>query len=224
VLFCWTILLFFFSQVVVAGRFQSDDEKPNPEEEVVHHGRQIEILRDYFRKQYPRTEGIFQPNDRFVESFVDRQIDHFLKEVEGRIKQLRSDLETAQKLRGRLIENMEDSDHQDLLIQTKTDFKAVVKSLQNTADDLGDQLGVVFLFMDSKEEFDHKVTSASVDGFFEGELDYLKLQVEAAERLIQDFFFRRTNTVEYEDLMAQNMLVRLYWIEQMARAVNRRIR
>jgi hypothetical protein len=79
----------------------------------------------------------------------------------------------------------------------------------------------VFLRLDGKEEPPIQIEPA--DGF-QAEMDFLREQVEEAERRIRDYLFQTTNIVAYQNIKGENMIIRLHWTEKIADGVRNILR
>ena len=195
---------------VVSFENEGEEVPPRP-------ARQNAILRAYFRKQYMslRVER-YEFNQTFMEKYVDRQIDTFLDDVDARLKQLVEDLTLAER------------EHEAWLLDTDPETtRAEEWRLENALDEVADtagglksKLSRVFVQLDGKERLPIEVQAQ--DGYQE-EMSYLRDQVSEAERRICDYLFRTTNTVPYQNLKGENMLIRLFWAEKTAEEIRKQL-
>jgi len=189
--------------------------------------RQNELLRTHFREMlHPRTrtppnELQIASDDEFVERFVDRQIDNYLKEIDKQLNRLNSNLTAGENLRDRVLVLRGISLTQGLQEEAFVRFNRALKEVQDSADSLKDQLKFAFRGLGSKAELEHVVGHSSKVNFYQEELRFLRQQSKLAEEGIRDYLFRSVSTVEVRDLREENMVVCLSLVEQMAREVRR---
>ncbi len=201
----------------------AQDSKGEPsgdesEGEALPAARQNTLLRDFFRALYPRYQRE-PPVDEFVESFVDNQIDAFLREIEGKLADLNEAFDMATKLRDRWMKAS---------TQDKTPARialvATLRRLADRSDDLADRLSTLFVGLKRDKKINFVRSAEDNSDGFRREFEFLRVQIDEATRLVDDYFFRSTNTVSLEDLGSENMLVRLDWAEFMAKDLAKRIR
>lgn len=201
-----------WSTLWVVEEEKDEEERPPPP------SRQNAILRAYFRSQYRslRTEG-FDLDETFLERYVDRQIDSFLEDIESRLARLRYWLARAEQAHASVLASTNPRAEKEEMVELAT----VLKEVDNTAGGLRGKLGNIFIQLDGKKKLPIDVNPA--DGFQE-ELTFLREQVDEAENRIRDYLFRTTNTIPYQSLKGENMMIRLYWAEKTADGIRDQIR
>ncbi len=228
VLSTWILVCLFLvvSLPVSSLAAQQDNEHQDPEE--LPAARQNALLRSHFREMYPGSptggwNRDYRPpaNDQFAESFIDRQIDHYLEHVEEQLVRLETNLAVAERLRNRILTLRIDSALKRQYKEALVGFERALKEVQNSADNLKDQLEYAFTGLAGKKKLEHTVDSASRESFYEEELRFLRRQTAEAERRIRNYLFRSVNTVDVKDLQEETMLVCLYQVEKMAKEIRR---
>jgi len=185
-----------------------EDESPPPG------ARQNDILRAYFRNQYVslRTER-YDLNESFMERYIDRQIDAFLEDVDSRLKGLNSSLDQAEKVYRKLAECADPDVERELAED--------LEEVDDAAGGLRGRLANIFLQLDGKEKLPIEINAS--DGFGE-EMTFLKNQIHEAEKRIRDYLFQTTNTIPYQNLKGENMIIRLHWAEKTAEGIRDELR
>jgi len=177
------------------------------------------ILRDYFRRRYPgfRFEG---ETDDFVEEFVDRQIDSFLRTVDEKLEKLKSTTELLARLQERGARLESESNRAEI----RRAFIGTLKKSEDLSDDLRDLLAVVFLGLDRKGDFKEAISLDAEARWFAKEVDYIRRHVEEADTRIREYLFDTKNVVDAVDLRKESMMVCLFFAEQMAKSVRKRLK
>jgi len=197
-----------------AGKSSEDQSK----EKTLPAARQNTLLRDFFRALYPRYQRE-PPVDEFVENFVDSQIDALLKEIQEKLDDLNQSCDMAMKLRERWLNAPAQEKN-----PARIALVATLRRLADRSDDLADRLSSLFVGLKRDKKIDFVRSANDNSDGFRREFAFLQLQVDEATRLVDDYFFRSTNTVKVADLGSENMLVRLDWAEFMAKDLAKRIR
>jgi hypothetical protein len=182
--------------------------------------RQNVILRQYFRQRYFSfydSDSPLSANERFVESFVDSQIDDFIAKTDRRLRELNESYEVASKLRSRLASDPETMDPVALRA-----YVTVLRRVGKLADNLRDDLAFIFLGLDRKGSLPQSIRSDAQKDFCEDELLYIGEQIDVAEKRIRNYLFEPDLIVDLESLRGENMLIRLYWVEQMTKEIRKR--
>ncbi len=189
--------------------------------------RQNALLRTHFREMlHPRTrtppnELQIASNDEFVERFIDRQIDNYLKEIDKQLNRLNSNLTVAEEVRDRVLLLRNICSTEGLQKEAFVRFDRALKEVQDSADSLKDQLQFAFNGLGRKTELEHVVDKRGKEDFYQEELRFLRQQSKLAEEGIRDYLFRSVSTVEVRELREENMVVCLSLVEKMAREVRR---
>jgi hypothetical protein len=206
---------------VSSGLAQDSAEQPSDDqsrEKTLPPARQNKLLRDFFRALYPRYQRE-PPVDEFVENFVDSQIDALLTEIQEKLNNLNQTCDMATKLRERWMNAPAQEKN-----PARIALVATLRRLADRSDDLADRLSSLFVGLKRDKKIDFVRSSKDNSDAFRREFEFLQLQVTEATRLVDDYFFRSTNTVTVTDLGGENMLVRLDWAEFMAKDLAKRIR
>jgi hypothetical protein len=224
----WFLFLFMslahFSYGNSFSTFLSSEEEnetqtlEDEEKESAPASRQNAILRAYYRSQYLnlRSER-YDLNETFMENYVDRQIDAFLADIEGRLEGLKYWMAEAERNHEALLCS-EDAAEKN---EPRRRLAAALKEVDNIAGGLKRRLENVFLRLDGKEKLPIEIAR---EGDFREEMAFLRKQADIADRRIRDYLFRTTNTVPYVHLQGENMMIRLYWAEKTADGIRDRLR
>lgn len=196
--------------------------EPEVQEEEPPPARQNLLLREYFKKQYETVispqhgPGSAPHNERFMQMYIDRQIDHFLREVKKKLERLRGEWDQARQLQESLAASGQRVSKNSPPVR---EFAEHLKAVSDSADDLRKMFLMLVRELDSKEDLRHRVTEESRRAYFEREMGYLEEQIRRAEERIRDFLFVPSNVVRLEELQGENMLIYLYRVDKMAKMV-----
>ena len=184
------------------------------------------VVRDYFRQSYSgrTTRPGFASHYTFRESWVDIQILHFLDELETKIQGLHSHLISAENLREEILELGETGGqpgtYQDLI----SNLNRELKRTEDLADDLRDRLALIFRKLDNKKKLEYEIQPESAKAFYREELAFVRDQLEGAVTQVRSYLFWSENTVRRGDLQGQNMLIRLYWAQEVLKRVRQELK
>lgn len=207
------------------GESGQEEETPeNWETKQLAGARQNQLLREYFQEQYRffnNSPGL-EPNQRFREEYIDRRIDHFLTEIQDK-------LEIIHQLYGQASRHRSEALDPENSEQTKAvavrEFEKTLDELKGKVDSLRDQLALIFRGLDHKRDLEQAPKSEDTTApFYGSEMAFIADQLEKADARIREYFFLSLNTVRWDHLQDQNMLVNLYWAQKMAEHTVRQIR
>ena len=179
------------------------------------------ILRSPFLDQFLTLRHSAEPSrtpSRFAQTFVDRQIEHFLVRVEGKLERLQNSLNDLIQIRQQLLEGGSDRDS-----RPRSQWKDRTREISRSSEELRRMLAVIFLQLRARDDFKPAVNGTADNILFEVEIKYLTRQTEAATRLIRSYLFNADATVHITDLRRTNMLILLHHIRQMARVLEQTI-
>ncbi|MEE8161351.1 MAG: hypothetical protein V3T61_06915 [Acidobacteriota bacterium] len=183
--------------------------------------RQNPILRQYFRKQFYETRVLHNrripSTPTFVEHFVDRQIDYYLRKLREKLDSMSfhfAHLEGAvQGLRPGLTE------------QNRSQARELWrKSLEQIHDDSGalrSMISYVFTELKNKDSGKAHIRPDAIDSGFQEERVYLGEQISEAEHRIRGYFFKSKNTIQVEELKGENMLIHLHRVREVSKAMKK---
>ena len=191
------------------------------EPEEVPFARQNTILRDYFRKQFANMRSFHNTpgwrNDPFVEDFVDRQIDHFLKELQEKLLRLRSHFSHVEASREALLQATSPAEQR----QAQLRWENSLKEVERKSGDVWNMLRYVFTGLEDRDGFKPRLSSHDLEVVFRQQVGFMAAEIGEAERKIHHYLFESGSTILVEDLRGENMLIHLYHVRQMAKQLKR---
>jgi len=207
--------------VVVLVLFSCTSLPGGKEDKVLPTALQNQILRSHFRDQFLSLHSFVEPYktpSRFAQTFVDRQIKHFLNQVEGKLEILQNSVNDLIEIRRQVVDR-----ESELNSKVRSQWRERTRKISRSAEDLRQMLAVIFLQLRAKDDFQPQVNRAENNFLFEVEIRHLNRETEAATRLIRSYLFNAASTVHITDLRHTNMLIFLYHIRQMARMLQKKI-
>ncbi len=192
------------------------DENPAPADEKLTYMIENPLLRSFFTEQF--YEGPSNPrarSDEFVDRMVDMQIQSFAKALDHDLAELVSTTDSARQLRQRWLEAPEETTR----TEAAAAFAVMLRKVARQADGLADLLQSVFPDLRRNKKLDLKVESRDADERYQRQMEFIDGQVSKAEQLIRDYLFRPGQTIALGDLGSENMLMRLDWVETVAKQV-----
>ena len=204
----------FFSGVLFSDSFESSRKNP--------------ILRDYFLQQQIRHMSyvdfygrlVYRGDVRLLERQVDRNIDNFLEQVTRKLDALKVHFNTVRSSREEtLIGASNDASRR----KAQARWKDSLKRMGDEAKDLRKILSNVLRGLDSKSDFKPEIDAHLTNPGFLKEIQFIQGQIVKAEQRIRDYFFVPTHTVNLQDLQGENMMIYLYRVERMSKALSARI-
>jgi hypothetical protein len=179
--------------------------------------RQNTILRAYFRKRFATMRSFHNTpvsrNDPFAEDFVDRQIDHFLSELQEKLLLLRSHFSSVQASRSALLEVISAEERQPARLRWENSLRQV----ERNSKDVWNMLRYVFTDLEDRDRFKPRFNFHDVESIFRRQTEFMGEEIAEAERKIKHYFFESGSTVQVEDLKGENMLIHLYHVRQLAK-------
>ena len=183
--------------------------------------RQNTILRAYFRKQFANMRSFHNTpgwrNDPFVEDFVDRQIDHFLSELQEKLLRLRSHFSHVEAAREALLQATSPQEQRRASLRWENSLKEV----ERYSGDVWNMLRYVFTGLEDRDGFKPRLSSHDLEVVFRGQVGFMAAEIGEAERKIHHYLFESGSTILVEDLRGENMLIHLYHVRQMAKKLKR---
>lgn len=178
------------------------------------------LLREFFATQFI---GVTSNRDALhvdaVDRYVDMQIESFGKTVSRDLEELRSSTDSVTLLRKRWIEARRDPERKEAAAA----LAVMLRKLAGRADSLADLLQAVFPDLRRNKDLDLKMEKTDAEDGYLRQVTFLQEQVTKAEQLIRDYLFRSAQTIRVTDLNSENMLMRLDWVESIAKQVADRI-
>ncbi len=157
-------------------------------------------------------------NDPFVEDFVDRQIDHFLSELQEKLLRLRSHFSHVEAAREALVQATSPQEQRRAQVRWEDSLKEV----ERYSGDVWNMLRYVFTGLEDRDEFKPRLSAHDLEACFRRQLGFMASEIGEAERKIYLYFFESGSTIQAGDLRGENMLIRLYHVRQMAKKLKKR--
>ena len=203
--------------VVGSGFLSYGVQEADQEREEVPPARQNAILRDHFRKQFAKM-GSFQdsPGRRsnpFAENFIDRQIDNFLSELQGKLSLLRSHLAQVEASRARILETFS-LEEQEL---ARRGWEQSLKGVERSSGDVWTMLRYLLTGLEDRDKFKPHFSVQDRGAGFQRQVEFMGEEIAQAERKIRHYFFESGSIVHAEDLTGENMLIHLFHVQKMAK-------
>ena len=179
--------------------------------------RQNTILRAHFREQFANMRSFHNTsgwrNDPFVEDFIDRQIDHFLSQLQEKLSLLRAQFSHVEASREALLEVTSPQEQRSARLQWENSLRKV----ERYSGDVWNMLRYVFTGLEDRDRFKPRLSSHDMESVFRRQVEFMGEEIFEAERKIQHYFFQSGSTVQVEDLKGENMLIHLYHVRQLAK-------
>lgn len=189
-------------------------------EEASLQAQQNPILRNYFRGRLSEAEGFLGgssfPSQQFLEKFIDRQIDRYLSDLREKLDGLKSALKELEEAGAELQRRAP-----GVSLPIRQQWRKALGSVEKKAGDIRRMLGGVFTEIEDRDEFKPRINPQNWRSGFEEEQKYLNDQANKAEERITRYFFTSTKTIQQEKLQGENMLIHLYRVGKMAKALKR---
>lgn len=162
-------------------------------------------------RSFHNTPG--RRNNPFTEDFVDRQIDHFLSQLQEKLSLLRSHFSQVESSRTALLTVTSPQEQRSARLQWETSLRKV----ERYSGDVWNLLRYVFTDLEDRDRFKPRFSAADMESVFRRQVEFMGEEIVEAERKIQHYFFESGRTVQVEDLRGENMLIHLYHVKQMAK-------
>ncbi len=155
-----------------------------------------------------------------LERQVDRLIDDFLTRVSHQLDTLKIHFNTVLRSREEMLSEASSDEGRG---EAQARWKDSLKTMADEAEDLRKILSYVFRSLDYKSDFKPEIDADSTNPGFQKEIRYIQEQIVKAEQRIRDYFFVPTHTVNLQDLQGENVMIYLYRVGKMSKALSARI-
>ncbi|RPJ56745.1 MAG: hypothetical protein EHM23_22690 [Acidobacteria bacterium] len=163
---------------------------------------------------YSAGEGVGIPSEKFYETWVDKQVDHFVKKTHDKLTDLKASVQNALSASSEL--GVPGPERRD---QAVVAFRQALLKAEAQSKDLRNSLSLVLIGLDSKDKFELKMSAGAEAKGFKLEIESLSEQTANAERSIRDYFFKPTHVTSVADLQEATILDYLKRVERIARAI-----
>ena len=155
-----------------------------------------------------------------LERQVDRLIDDFLTRVSHQLDTLKIHFNTVLRSREEMLSEASSDEGRG---EAQARWKDSLKTMADEAEDLRKILSYVLRGLDTKTDFKPEIDAASTNPRFQKEIRFILKQIVKAEQRIRDYFFVPTHTVNLQDLQGENVMIYLYRVGKMSKALSARI-
>lgn len=200
------------------GSGTSDGSSKEQSEEKLTYMMENPLLRQFFADQITGRSLGQRPQplgDEFFERVVDMQIESFGKKVDQDLTELLATTDSARQLRERWVRAKKDPERKEAAAA----LAVVLRRVADRADGLADLLQAVFTELRRNKKLDLTIENSDADDGYLRQMTFIEEQVAKSEQLIRDYLFRPAQTIRLTDLSSENMLVRLDWVESVAKRV-----
>ena len=190
--------------------------------------RENPVLRDHFLRQHIQMTSHmdvygnlrYRGNIRLLEREVDRLIDHFLGRVSHQLGTLKIHFNTVLRSREEMLSK---ASNQESRREAQVRWKDSLETMADEAEDLRKILSHVLRGLDNKSDFKPEIEANANNSGFHKEIQFIQEQIVKAEQRIRDYFFVPTHTVNLQDLQGENVMIYLYRVGKMSKALSARI-
>ncbi len=190
--------------------------------------RENPVLRDHFLRQHIQMTSHmdvygnlrYRGNIRLLEREVDRLIDDFLARVSHQLGTLKIHFNTVLRSREEMLSK---ASNQESSREAQVRWKDSLEMMADEAEDLRKILSYVLRGLDDKSDFKPEIDAHLTNPGFLKEIQFIQGQIVKAEQRIRDYFFVPTHTVNLQDLQGENVMIYLYRVERMSKALSARI-
>ena len=190
--------------------------------------RENPVLRDHFLRQHIQMTSHmdlygnlrYRGNIRLLEREVDRLIDHFLGRVSHQLGTLKIHFNTVLRSREEMLSK---ASNQESRREAQARWKDSLETMADEAEDLRKILSHVLRGLDNKSDFKPEIEANANNSGFHKEIQFIQEQIVKAEQRIRDYFFVPTHTVNLKDLRGENVMIYLYRVGKMSKALSARI-
>ena len=180
------------------------------------------ILREFFRRQFSgmRSSGStrYPGSDRFNDALIDRQINHYVKELREKLDLLKTHFGEVEREREAIRQALSTPARR----QARVNRRRALGGVQEEAGDLWNMLRYIFVALEDKGDFKPLIETTDTGSLFDKEIQFMGEQIEVAEKRITQYFFEADSTISLEDLQGENMLIHLYRVREMAKRLRER--
>ena len=190
--------------------------------------RENPVLRDHFLRQHIQMTShmdvygnlLYRGNIRLLEREVDRLIDHFLGRVSHQLGTLKIHFNTVLRSREEMLSK---ASNQESRREAQIRWKDSLETMADEAEDLRKILSHVLRGLDNKSDFKPEIEAKANNSGFHKEIQFIQEQIVKVEQRIRDYFFVPTHTVNLQDLQGENVMIYLYRVGKMSKALSARI-
>ena len=190
--------------------------------------RENPVLRNHFRRQHIQMMSYmdvhgnlrYRGNVRLLERQVDRLIDDFLAGVSRQLDTLKIEFNTVLCSREEMLSKASSEESRR---EAEVRWKDSLKTMADEAEDLRKILSYVLRGLDTKSDFKPEIEVDPTNSGFHKEIRFIQEQMVKAEQQIRDYFFVPTHTVNLQDLQGVNVMIYLYRVGKMSKALSARI-
>jgi len=190
--------------------------------------RQNPVLRNHFLRQHIQMMSYmdvygnlrYRGNVRLLEQQVDRLVDDFLARVSHQLGTLKIHFNTVLRSREEMLSK---ASNQESRREAQARWKDSLETMADEAEDLRKMLSYVLRGLDKKSDFKPEIEANANNSGFHKEIQFIQEQIVKAERRIRDYFFVPTHTVNLQDLQGENVMIYLYRVGKMSKALSARI-
>ena len=190
--------------------------------------RENPVLRDHFLRQHIQMMSHmdvygnlrYRGNVRLLERQVDRLIDHFLARVSQQLGTLKIHFNTVLRSREEMLSK---ASNQESRREAQIRWKDSLETMADEAEDLRKILSHVLRGLDNKSDFKPEIEAKANNSGFHMEIQFIQEQIVKVEQRIRDYFFVPTHTVNLQDLQGGNVMIYLYRVGKMSKALSARI-
>ncbi len=190
--------------------------------------RQNPVLRNHFLRQHIQMMSYmdvygnlrYRGNVRLLEQQVDRLVDDFLARVSHQLGTLKIHFNTVLRSREEMLSK---ASNQESRREAQARWKDSLETMADEAEDLRKMLSYVLRGLDKKSDFKPEIEANANNSGFHNEIQFIQEQIVKVERRIRDYFFVPTHTVNLQDLQGENVMIYLYRVGKMSKALSARI-
>ena len=162
----------------------------------------------------------YRGNVHLLERQVDRLIDDFLARVSHQLDTLKIHFNTVLRSREEMLSK---ASNQESRREAQVRWKDSLKTMADEAEDLRKILSYVLRGLDRKSDFKPEIEANANNSGFQKEIQFIQEQIIKADQRIRDYFFVPTHTVNLQDLQGENVMIYLYRVGKMSKALSARI-
>jgi len=187
--------------------------------------RQNPVLRDHFLRQHIQMMSHmdvygnlrYRGNVRLLERQVDRLIDHFLARVSQQLGTLKIHFNTVLRSREEMLSKASNPESRR---EAQVRWQDSLETMADEAEDLRKSLSYVLRGLDNKSDFKPEIEANANNSGFHKEIQFIQEQIVKVEQRIRDYFFVPTHTVNLQDLQGENVMIYLYRVGKMSKALS----
>ena len=192
-----------------------EKERPEVSPEIINNAKlRNYYFREFMELHYYNRTGM--PRDgNFVENWIDLQIVYNTE----MIAEMLSGLRTSYGVAYNLLERLErEPERPDIRSQSRRFFK----EFREDVDDLRKKIDFMISGLPSKPK-EGPINYSVEKGSSKSRMRMVEQELNEAEKLIGNYFFKPTHTVDVRDLNKNNMMIRLYRIEKILESLEKTI-